>query len=191
LILDDDCHAQKGGMSSQIQNLKSKMHQEVDVEFESKAQRAAYEQVSNWINDMAAASPPETGVDFFVDPEAPRFVVTYGSSTINVLVQPLVWEADIEQNDALIVIRADVVYGARMTAESMHYLLRQNERMVFGTFGLGSQNEIFFGHTLPMSVCGGPDELALYLAMIIKLANQFDEEITMRWGGYRAADVAV
>jgi hypothetical protein len=160
------------------------------MHFETEAQRQAYDQISIWVHTIADTTDADSGAAFFVDEEAPRFVVTYGSSAAELTVRPFTWEYyDGPITDALIVIRASVVTGADLTPECLTYLLRQNEQTSFGAFCLGPQNEIFFSHTVPMSVCSGADELAVYLAMLMRTANEFDDEIMRRWGGQRAADV--
>ncbi len=59
--------------------------------------------------------------------------------------------------------------------------------MRFGAFGVDQDNDIFFEHTIVGSSCD-KDELKASILAVVYTADQYDEQITQKWGGQRAVD---
>lgn len=162
------------------------------MKFETLQQRAAYEQVTEWMGEIVGSAEIEMGLKFFAHDDIPRFSISYGTSVVRVDVLPYTWEYnDGHENDALISMRAVVVKEADLNNECLLYLLRQNDTLSLGRFGVSSSNEIIFSHVMPISLCENADELATFLAAVVKNADEFDEQITEQWGGRRATDILV
>jgi len=90
-------------------------------------------------------------------------------------------------DDATITTRSYVTTGTEVTPDLMHFLLRENDTMRFGAFGLDSDNDIFFEHTIVGSTCD-KDELKASVLAVVTTADRYDEQVVSRWGGQRAVD---
>ncbi|HOD05119.1 MAG TPA: YbjN domain-containing protein, partial [Anaerolineaceae bacterium] len=91
------------------------------------------------------------------------------------------------EDDATITTRAYVVTGVELTPDLMHFLLRENDRMRFGAFGVDQDNDIFFEHTIVGSTCD-MEELKSSVLAVVYTADQYDDQIIQKWGGQRAVD---
>jgi hypothetical protein len=144
------------------------------MEFKTKPQEEAYNQVSVWLQELFGA--------FLVKREdAPVFGIIIGSALAQVGVAA--WGED----DATITTRAYVVTGAEVTPDLMHYLLRENDRMRFGAFGLDHENDIFFEHTI-VGKTANKEEIKSSVLAVVLTADEADDKIIARWGGLRALD---
>jgi hypothetical protein len=111
----------------------------------------------------------------------PAFGVWVGSAFAQTMIHP--WGPD----DAVICTRAYVVTGAQVTPDLMAFLLRANDRMRFGAFGLDEDGDIFFQHTIVGSTCD-IKQLQASVAAVVLVADRYDDPIVARWGGQRAID---
>jgi hypothetical protein len=144
------------------------------VEFETFAQKEVYEKIIPWLKE-------EFGSFLRVRPDAPAFGIILGSSYTVVGVYPL---AD---KDATITTRSYVVTRVELVPDLLKFLLRKNDEMRFGAFGLDSEGDIFFEHTILGSSCD-LDELISSIQYVVRIADEFDDQIRERWGGERAID---
>lgn len=144
------------------------------MEFKSTAQRACYQRIVPWMNHLFG----EAAVVF---EDEPLFIVTIGSAVASTRVVP--WG----ENDALITTRSFVVTDITVTPELSYYLLRANNGIHFGRFALDGENDIVFEHSLVGSTCD-QIELRHSVKTVIRLADDYDDEIVARWGGQRALE---
>jgi hypothetical protein len=144
------------------------------VEFQSDAQKEVYEKIKPWMKEIFGefASVSET---------APTFGVMIGSAYAQTGVYP--WGKD----DATITTRSYVVTGAELTPELMLFLLTENDRVRFGAFGVDSDKDIFFEHTMVGSTCD-KEELRASVKAVIMSADDADDKIVAKWGGQTARD---
>lgn len=138
------------------------------------AQQQCLEKIIPWLKETFGASA-------YVSADLPAICISIGSAFAQVEVNP--WGDD----DATITTRAYVVSGAQMDYDLLLFLLRENDTMRFGGFGVDRQNDIFFEHTIVGSSCD-PEELKSSVLAVIMAADLYDEVITERWGGSRALD---
>jgi hypothetical protein len=110
-----------------------------------------------------------------------RFTIQKGSSQIMIMVRPYT------QTEACIEFYSNVVTGANITPELMHFLLRKNAELHFGAFGLIFDNTITFSHTILGSSLN-PQSLKLILSTIAVICDHYDDIIVDLAGGKRAAD---
>lgn len=123
------------------------------------------------------------------DNNRPRFVLTYGSTRVEVVVHPYTWDmATGPQDDSLIILRGYVTRNTPLQPDLLTFLLHQNTTLPLGMFGITANNEIVFFHTIPASTCDSAHELTLCLAPVVDTADHFDDKIVARWGGDRAGD---
>ena len=83
--------------------------------------------------------------------------------------------------------RARVAAGADLAPELLRYLLRRNDDVRFGAFGLDADGVIFFRHAIVAGTCDR-EELRASVTSVALVADRYDDEIVTRWGGRRAAD---
>ncbi len=144
------------------------------MEFSTPCQKQIYEKITPWMHELF-------GTFVHMRDDAPAFAVVVGTALAQVFVVP--WGED----NASVTIRSYVVTGAEPTSELMHFLLRENDSMRFGAFGLDRDNDIFFEHTIVGSTVDKEELKASVMAVVIT-ADRYDEKITERWGGQRAID---
>ncbi len=144
------------------------------MEFQTAAHKEAYEKISPWMKELFGA---------FVIPrdDAPIIGVMVGSALAQVGVSA--WG----ENDATITARSYVVTGCELNQELMLFLLKENDRMRFGAFGVDQDNDIFFEHSIVGST-SDKDEIKATVMAVILTADEYDDKIIARWGGQRALD---
>lgn len=144
------------------------------MEFKSLAQKVSYERITPWMNELF-------GESVVVFEDEPLFIVNFGSAVASTRVVP--WGDD----EALITTRSYVVTDVEVTPELSYFLLRENNGIYFGRFALDSENDIVFEHSLVGSACN-LIELQHSVMTVIRIADDYDDEIVTRWGGKRALD---
>lgn len=143
------------------------------MEFLSTAQEECYNKIKPWMEELfdAAAHALE---------DIPVFQVAVGSTFAFVQISP--WN-----DDATITARAYVVSGAKMTPDLQVFLLRENDTMRFGAFGVDESGDIIFQHAIVGSNCD-KNELRATVATVIEVADRYDDRIVETWGGKRGLD---
>jgi hypothetical protein len=144
------------------------------MQFESEKQESVYKQVGAWMKELFGE---ET---ILVRDDSPVYGVRFGSAFVQVSVYS--WG-----DDVTVTTRSYVVYGAEMNLDLAKYLLRKNEEMRFGAFGIDAEGDIEFEHTIVGSTAQ-PEELRASVYAVMKVADQYDDEIVAQWGGQRALD---
>lgn len=144
------------------------------MDFQSPAQQQIYEKVRQHMVELFGELGRQRT-------DAPGFVITMGSALAHILVLP--WGED----NAVVTVRSYVVTGAELVPDLLKYLLQENDRMRFGSFGVDQKGSIFFQYALVGSTC---DKLELKAAVmaVVGTSDQYDDQIVQRWGGLRAAD---
>lgn len=143
------------------------------MSFETPAQKACFDRILPWMREIFGD---------FLDgsPEGPDLSVMVGSARLHTRVAPF-------EQDAVIRSRAYVATEVPHDPGLHAWLLEQNERMVFGGFGLDARGDVFLQHSLLGSTCDREELEASVLAVAL-LADLYDDEIVSRWGGRRALD---
>lgn len=144
------------------------------MEFTTPAQEQCYARIGPWIAELFGDSATARA-------EEPIWDIRVGSSVTELGIFP--WK----QDESIISARAAVVRNVHFQPDLLQYLLRQNSVMRFGAFGIESDNEIYFLHSIVGSTCDKP-ELAASVRSVSSMADHYDDEIMNRWGGQRACD---
>jgi hypothetical protein len=149
------------------------------MHFETEAQKAVYEKVASWLRESfgPTVNAREEGPVF----DVAAGLVMGGSAVAHVSVDP--WG----ERDATVTVRAYVVTDVEPTPDLLHFLLRQNDRMRYGAFGLDKDNDVFFEHSVLGSTLDKEELMASVMA-VLNTADRYDDEIRQRWGGRRALD---
>lgn len=146
----------------------------IEMKFQTQAQQICYEKVERWMEEMFSDIPWEKL-------DEPGFGLFMGSAWVEVHIY------DWDEDDSLINVRSVVVTGAELTQDLLLYLLRENDELQFGAFAISSAGEILFQHTIVGSTCD-PGELEASVREVLELADEYDDRITVRWGGQRALE---
>ncbi len=141
------------------------------MQFQTQAQQACYEKIVPWMQQLF-------GTFALPRQDAPVYGVVVGSALAQVAVSP--WG----QDESTITTRAYLVTGAELTPDLLLYLLRENDRMRFGAFGIDVDNDIFFEHTI-LGATADMVELRSSVMAVVITADQYDDSIIERWGGTR------
>lgn len=144
------------------------------MQFETEAHEACYRKVAGMMREIF-------GEMAMARDDVPAFGVSMNSALAQIAVTP--WGKD----DACISTRAWVVTGAEMTPDLMQFLLRANNGVRFGAFGTDDEDDIFFEHAIVGSSCD-KNELKASVLAVMFTADEYDDQITARWGGQRALD---
>ncbi|OLP18593.1 hypothetical protein BST81_09895 [Leptolyngbya sp. 'hensonii'] len=145
------------------------------MDFETAGQKACYEKIAPWMQDLFGDSLVPYEIE-------PVFSINFGSAIAYTKVAP--WD---DEDDAIIITRSFVVTDIAINADLTYYLLHLNESLLFGAFGLDSDDDIVFEHNLIGSTCD-QEELRMSVMTVIRIADEYDDEIVETWGGQRALD---
>lgn len=85
-------------------------------------------------------------------------------------------------NAPLVRSMAPVTVGTPISQELLQFLLNENANFVFGAFGMGSQGEVVFTHSILASSLDA-SELGVSVSAVLNMADKYDDEIVRRWGG--------
>jgi len=144
------------------------------MEFKTEGQQDVYNRILPWMHELF-------GESLVVFEDEPLFIVNLGSAVASTRVIP--WHA----GETLITSRSYVVTDVEVTPELSYYLLRENNGIYFGRFALDAENDIVFEHSLVGESCDRV-ELNHSVMTVIRIADDYDDEIVARWGGQRALD---
>jgi|DewCreStandDraft_5_1066085.scaffolds.fasta_scaffold63427_1 hypothetical protein len=110
------------------------------------------------------------------------FTIQKGSSQIMIVVRPYT------NSETCVEFFSNVVTGAKITSELMHFLLRKNAELHFGAFGIIFDDTITFSHSILGSTLN-QDSLQLILRTVAVICDHYDDIIVDIAGGKRASDV--
>ena len=82
-----------------------------------------------------------------------------------------------------------IVREIETTPELMRWLLHTNYRMRMGALGLDGDGDVVLKHSLVGDTVTR-EELQIVLTTLVQLADELDDEITRRFGGFTARDWA-
>ncbi len=118
--------------------------------------------------------------DPYEDPENGHFYVGYGSTLLEVSVEPYGPE------EVLVLITAYCVQGVRTDEQLLLGLLELNHEMPVGAFSLVG-DDIFFAQTLFGRNLQSRDLLGA-IAAVANVSDEYDERIVAKYGGQTALD---
>jgi hypothetical protein len=144
-----------------------------DGRFRNDAQQACYHRV----RDIIVEAFGERAV---ADPDRPSFRVSRGSTAVDTTVYAF-------GSDAVVHSRALIVHGAERDAHLLELLLRQNAKLVYGTFAIDGDGAIVFIHATPAAAVTS-DGLRRQIESMLEVADHFDDFIQGQWGGERTTD---
>jgi Putative bacterial sensory transduction regulator len=144
------------------------------VEFAHDAHRDAYYRVARYVDDIFGGTAS-------ADADEPCFTLAEGSAVATIAVRPrLAWSSVVETYSW-------VVTEVEPSEELCRFLLHENAELLFGAFAIKDDTNIIFKHSVVGDTLD-PGELANSVRAVLTLADQYDDEITSRFGGKRAVD---
>jgi hypothetical protein len=143
------------------------------MDFHNAVQEKHYTKVSSWMRPLFGDIPWEKL-------DEPGFGLFMGSAWVEVRILP--WK-----DDTVVNVRSTVVSDVTLTMDLLNYLLRENHEMQFGAFSVSNVGDILFEHTIVGSTID-KKELEASVIAVLEIADKYDDEIVMRWGGKRALD---
>lgn len=145
------------------------------MDFETHAQKVCYLKIVRWMKELF-------GPEYLrMREDVPALGMVIGTNYIQVSVYP--WR----EYNTLITTRAYVVTNVELAHELLYYLLRENDTLQFGAFGIDPEGDIFFEHTLFGSSANIEALKASVLAVVYATDVYFDM-IRQKWGDESEVD---
>jgi len=144
------------------------------MDFSSPAHKEFYDKVSGWLKELF-------GEFVTARPDAPAFSINVGSAVVQM--GAFEWS----QGNVMLSTFAFVVSGAETTLDLTKYLLKENLTLSLGAYCLNDAGDIIFKHNLPAETCDKA-QVNRSVRAVIWTADNYDDEITKRFGGQRATD---
>ncbi|HEY2293057.1 MAG TPA: YbjN domain-containing protein, partial [Thermoanaerobaculia bacterium] len=114
------------------------------------------------------------------DPENDHFYVRYGSTVLEISVEPYGTE------ETMVVIMSYCVQDVELDEELLAGLLELNHQMACGHFSVVG-NDIFFAHSL-FGRNLDPRDLLRAITAVATVADDYDDRIVARYGGQTALE---
>jgi len=116
----------------------------------------------------------------FHDPESDHFYVRYGSTVLEISVEPYGPE------EAMVLIMSYCVQDVEIAEDLLLGLLELNHQMSCGAFSLVG-NDIFYAHSL-FGRSLDPRDLLRAITVVATVADDYDDRIVARYGGQTALE---
>ena len=118
--------------------------------------------------------------DPYLDPQNGHFYVRYGTTVLEISVEPSGPE------EAMVQVMAYCVQGVRLEPDLMLGLLELNHHLAFGAFSLVGR-DLFVSHTLFGSALDRQSLLGA-IAAVANVSDEYDDRIVSKYGGQTALD---
>ena len=142
------------------------------MDFEHERQRSTHEQVAENLGELFE-SP-------YLDEETGHFYVRYGSTVLEISVDPF------GPDEAVVTIMAYCVQGVTLEEDLLLGLLEINHQLPFGAFSLVDR-DIFFSHSL-LGRSLDSRSLLRIIEAVATVSDDYDERIIKRFGGQTALE---
>ena len=140
--------------------------------FEHAVQEATFGKVKEYLAELFE--------DPYHDPENDHFYVRYGTTVLEISVEPYGPE------EAVVTIMSYCVQDVEMEDDLLLGLLELNHQLLCGSFSVVG-NDIFFAHSLFGSSLEPRDPLRA-ITSVATLADDYDDRIVARYGGQTALE---
>ncbi len=140
--------------------------------FESPVHQETFDKLQEYLGELFEEP--------YHDPENDHFYVRYGSTVLEISVEPYSGE------EAMVVIMSYCVQGVELAEELLAGLLELNHEMACGHFSVVG-NDIFFAHSMFGRSLDARDLLRAITA-VATVADDYDDRIVARYGGQTALE---
>ena len=140
------------------------------MEFEHKTQEATHDRVEDYLNELFD-NP-------YLDPENGHFYVGYGSTVLELSVEPYGPE------ETIVLVTAYCAQGIEPAEDLLLGLLELNHELPIGAFSLVGQ-DVFYSHALFGKTLGRKNLLGA-IAAVANISDEYDDRIVAKYGGQTA-----
>ena len=112
------------------------------------------------------------------------FTVSHGSAIMMIIVRPFT------DNETCVECISPVVTGAVVDFELMHFLMRKNAELHYGSFGLLFDDTITFAYSITGTTLD-QSELVNAISAVGTISDYYDDIIVEMAGGKRGVDLSV
>lgn len=116
----------------------------------------------------------------FQEYDTGMFTFQEGSAIIGVTIRP--WDDD----SVVVEFSSQLVNGATLNDETLHWLMKTNVDIHFGAFGLLFDNSVVYSHSIPFEGLT-EDTFAAVARTVAAIADHYDDEIVSVAGGQLAS----
>jgi len=145
---------------------------EVSNMFESPVHQETFNKLKEYLGELFEEP--------YHDPENDHFYVRYGSTVLEISVEPYGAE------ETMVVIMSYCVQDVELDEELLAGLLELNHQMACGHFSVVG-NDIFFAHSL-FGRNLDPRDLLRTITAVATVADDYDDRIVARYGGQTALE---
>jgi len=142
------------------------------ITFASEGHRSTYERVVKYAVDLY-------GDSVSIDPRVPLVFVQHGSAVASLSINPIGIHSSVVDFYCL------VAREVESTPELLKWLLQQNYRSRFGALSLDGDGDIVLKHGLVGDTLSN-EEMRIVIGLLVDLADEFDDKITEKFGGFTA-----
>jgi hypothetical protein len=139
---------------------------------QSRLYRETFDKVREYLGELFE--------DPFHDPENDHFYVRYGTTVLEISVEPYGAE------ETIVIIMSYCVQGVEVEEDLLIGLLQLNHEIPCGSFSLVG-TDIFFAHSLFGSTIE-PRDLLRVITAVAEVADDYDDRIVARYGGQTALE---
>lgn len=143
------------------------------MQFEHETHRGAFERVRTYLGELFE--------DVFFDDSTGHFYVSYGSTVLEISIDPYGPE------EVIVVLMAYCVQGVEVDDDLLLGLLELNHSLPVGAFSLVDGSDIFFSYALFGRHLDRSDLLSA-VAAVANISDDYDDRIAAKYGGQRALD---
>lgn len=140
--------------------------------FEHAVQEETFRKVKEYLGELFEEP--------YHDPENNHFYVRYGTTVLEISVEPYGSE------EAVVTIMSYCVQDVEMEEDLLLGLLELNHQLLCGSFSVVG-NDIFFAHSL-FGKSLEPRDLLRAITSVATLADDYDDRIVARYGGQTALE---
>jgi hypothetical protein len=144
-----------------------------DKQFHTQCQEEVYRQVKGHLDELVE--------EYFDDAEHCDFYLKYGSTVLEIVIEPY------EEDDAIVEVLAFCVQGVEPSFELAQELLQLNSEVLLGAFSMVG-HDIFFSHSF-LGRRLRPEQLMASLEVVATISDEYDEQIVERFGGETAIEL--
>ena len=141
--------------------------------FEHQVQEETFFKVREYLSDLFEDEP-------YHDPENNHFYVRYGTTVLEISVEPY------GSDEAMVTVMSYCVQDVEVEEELLLGLLELNHQTPCGSFSLVG-NDIFFAHSL-FGRSLEPRDLLRTITSVATMADDYDDRIVARYGGQTALE---
>ncbi len=142
------------------------------VEFENERHADTHQRVAGYLEELFE--------DPYLDPDNAHFYVAYGSTVLEISVEPYGPE------ETIVLVTAYCVQGVELEENLLLGLLELNHELPVGAFSLVG-NDVFFSHSI-FGRSLDHNNLLGAIAAVANIADDYDDKIVAKFGGQTARD---